>query len=77
MKENQKRNKKLINFGEEIKKDDNEIKSKNREYKKMEKLAKEFLKIENPDNEILKKLVKKVVFDKNKKITVELTFSRV
>lgn len=43
----------------------------------MEKLAKEFLKIENPNNEILKKLVKKVVFDKKKKITVELTFSQV
>jgi len=43
----------------------------------MEKLAKEFLKIENPDNEILKKLVKKVTFDKTKKITVELTFSKV
>lgn len=43
----------------------------------MEKLAKKFLKIENPDNEILKKLVRKVVFNKNKKITVELTFSQV
>lgn len=43
----------------------------------MEKLANEFLKMENPDNEILKKLVKRVVFDKNKKITVELTFSQV
>ena len=27
--------------------------------------------------EILKKLVKRVVFDKNKKITVELTFSQI
>lgn len=43
----------------------------------MEKLANEFLKMENQDNEILKKLVKRVVFDKNKKITVELTFSQV
>ena len=51
--------------------------AKNSEYKKMEKLANEFLKMENPDNEILKKLVKRVVFDKNKKITVELTFSQV
>ena len=52
-------------------------KGKNKEYKQMEKLANEFLKIENPDNEILKKLVKRVVFDKNKKITVELTFSQI
>lgn len=57
--------------------DNEKLKSKNSEYKKMEKLAKEFLKLENPDNEILKKLVKKVVFDKNKNITVELTFSKV
>jgi len=53
------------------------LKGKDSEYKRMEKLANEFLKIENPDNEILKKLVRKVVFDKNKKITVELTFSQV
>ncbi len=64
-------------LNEEIKKNNKGIKGKNSEYKKMEKLANEFLKIENPDNEILKKLVKKVVFDKNKKITVELTFSQV
>ena len=69
---------------QEIEKLNNEIKNnkkgtkgKNKEYKQMEKLANEFLKIENPDNEILKKLVKRVVFDKNKKITVELTFSQI
>ena len=33
--------------------------------------------MENPDNEILKRLVKKIVFDKNKNIKVELTFSSI
>ena len=61
----------------EIKNNKKGTKGKNKEYKQMEKLANEFLKIENPDNEILKKLVKRVVFDKNKKITVELTFSQI
>lgn len=69
--------KEMEKFNEKIKKNKKEIKDQNDEYKKIEKLANEFLKIENPDNEILKKLVRKVVFDKNKKITVELTFSQV
>ena len=51
-------------------------KSKNAEDKKIIKLAKEFLKMENPDNEILKKLVKRIEFDKNKNIKVELTFAK-
>ena len=63
-------------LGEECKAN-NKLKNKDSEYKKMEKLAKEFLKIENPDNEILKKLVKKVIFNKEKEITVKLTFSQV
>ena len=49
---------------------------KNAEDKKIIKLAKEFLKMENPDNEILKKLVKRIEFDKNKNIKVELTFAK-
>ena len=32
--------------------------------------------MENPDNEILKKLVKRIEFDKNKNIKVELTFAK-
>ena len=51
-------------------------KSKNAKDKKIIKLAKEFLKMENPDNEILKKLVKRIEFDKNKNIKVELTFAK-
>ena len=53
------------------------MRRKNKEYKHIEKLANEFLNVDNLDNEILKKLVKKVIFDKNKKITVELYFSKV
>ncbi len=64
-------------LNKEIKKNNKEAKVKNSEYKKMEKLANKFLKIENPNNENLKKLVKKVVFYKNKKITVELTFLQI
>ena len=64
-------------LNKEIKKNNKEAKVKNSEYKKMEKLAGKFLKIENPNNEMLKKLVKKVVFYKNKKITVELTFLQI
>lgn len=64
----------LVRLNEEIKKNSEEV--KNSEYKKMKKIANEFLKIENPDNETLKKLVKRIVFDKNRKITVELTFSQ-
>lgn len=61
-------NKKIIN---------KDLKSKRSEYKKFERIAKEFLKMENPDNETLKKLVKKIEFDKNKNIKVELTFSSI
>ena len=64
-------------LNEKIKRNSKEIKRKNKEYKQIEKLANEFLNVENLDNEILKKLVKKVIFDKNKKITVELYFSKV
>ena len=55
---------------------ENKSKSKNAEDKKIIKLAKEFLKMDNPDNEILKKLVKRIEFDKNKNIKVELTFAK-
>ena len=54
-----------------------DLKNKKSEYKKIEKIAKNFLKMEVPDNETLKKLVKRIEFDKNKKITVKLTFSEI
>ena len=46
-------------LNEEIKKNNKGIKGKNSEYKKMEKLANEFLKIEIQIMKYLKKLVKK------------------
>ena len=61
---------------EENEKNSQELKSKRSKDKEIEKLAREFLKMENPNNEILKKLVKKVIFDKEEKITVKLTFSQ-
>lgn len=70
--------KEIIELSEEKKKNSNrELKNKKSEYKKIEKIAKNFLKMEVPDNETLKKLVKRIEFDKNKKITVKLTFSEI
>ena len=70
--------KEIIELNEEKKKNSNrDLKNKKSEYKKIEKIAKNFLKMEVPDNETLKKLVKRIEFDKNKKITVKLTFSEI
>ena len=64
-------------INKEIKKNNKEIKDESSDDKKIKKIANELFKIEDPNNELLKKLVKKVTFHKNKKITVELTFSQV
>ena len=70
---------KIIN--QEIRKLEDEItiaQTKNledKEYKKIRKIAKKFLKMENPDRETIEALVKKIIFDKDKNITIELTFS--
>ena len=38
-------------------------------------MAKKFLEMDEPDRETIKALVKKITFDKDKNITIELTFS--
>ena len=68
--------KEIEEFNNKENKLEKKSKSKNAEDKKIIKLAKEFLKMDNPDNEILKKLVKRIEFDKNKNIKVELTFAK-
>ena len=45
------------------------------EINKIKKIANEFLSMKNPDREIIKKLVERIEFDKNKNITIKLTFS--
>ncbi len=45
-------------------------------YIEMIKLAKDILQMKNPTKEMYSKLIKKIEFDSNKKITVELTFSQ-
>ena len=45
------------------------------EINKIKKIANEFFKMENPDSEIIKKLVERVEYDKDKNITIKLTFS--
>ena len=46
-----------------------------KEYKKIRKMAKKFLEMDEPDRETIEALVKKITFDKDKNITIELTFS--
>lgn len=45
------------------------------EVNRIRKIVNEFLKMENPDRETIKKLVEKIEFDKDKNITIKLTFS--
>jgi len=45
------------------------------EINKIKKIANEFFKMENPDSETIKKLVERVEYDKDKNITIKLTFS--
>ena len=56
----------------------NNVQNKNledKEYKEIRKKAKKFLKMEKLDRETIEALVKKITFDKEKNITIELTFS--
>ena len=46
-----------------------------KEYKEIRKKARKFLKMENLDRETIQALVNRIVFDKDKNITIELTFS--
>jgi len=77
--EEMKNKRKIIN--NEIKKIEDEItnaQTKNledKEYKKIRKMAKKFLEMESPDRETIEALVKRITFDKDKNITIELTFS--
>lgn len=77
--EEMKNKRKIIN--QEIRELEDEItnaQTKNledKEYKEIRKKAKKFLKMENPDRETIEALVKKITFDKDKNITIELTFS--
>ena len=77
--EGMKNKRKSIN--QEIKELENEItnaqskKIEDKEYKEIRKIAKKFLKMEEPDRETIEALVRKITFDKNKNITIELTFS--
>ena len=77
--EGMKNKRKSIN--QEIKELENEItnaqskKLEDKEYKEIRKIAKKFLKMEEPDRETIEALVRKITFDKNKNITIELTFS--
>ena len=77
--EEMKNKRKSIN--QEIEKIENEIinaqvkKVEDKEYKEIRKRAKEFLKMEDLDREKIEALVRKITFDKNKNITIELTFS--
>ena len=77
--EEMKNKRKSIN--QEIEKIENEIinaqvkKLEDKEYKEIRKRAKEFLKMEDLDREKIEALVRKITFDKNKNITIELTFS--
>ena len=76
--EGMKNKRKSIN--QEIKKLENEItnvqskKIEDKEYKEIRKIAKKFLKMEKPDRETIEALVRKITFDKDKNITIELTF---
>lgn len=45
------------------------------ELNKIKKIANEFFSMETPDREIIKKLVERIEFDKDKNITIKLTFS--
>ena len=78
--EEMKNKRKIIN--QEIKELEDEISNlqtknlEDKEYKEIKKKAKKFLKMENPDRETIEALVKKITFDKDKNITIELTFSK-
>ena len=77
--EGMKNKRKSIN--QEIKELENEItnaqskKLEDKEYKEIRKIAKKFLKMEEPDRETIEALVRKITFDKDKNIIIELTFS--
>ncbi len=62
----------------EVKKIDNQEKNgKENNITEVEyiKIAEKYLKMENPDIEIIKKLIKRIEFDRNKNIVVSLTFT--
>ena len=46
-------------------------------YKEIESIAKQFLKMESPSKEVLKKLVNSIYFDKNKNIEINLAFEQI
>ena len=50
-------------------------KKEQKEFKEIKKVAQKFLSMENPDRETITRLVKRIEFDKNKNIKIELTFS--
>ena len=68
-------------INQEIKELENEItnaqskKLEDKEYKEIRKIAKKFLKMEEPDRETIEALVRKITFDKDKNVIIELTFS--